>query len=218
VVGEVDTRFFPFSGSTTGSPNALTAAEVTRIISQAGQQADRTRAAIRQPLGSPARVSITVVDSEGRVLGIFRTFDAPVFGFDVSAQKARSALFFSRNNAAALLRGAGLASYADRAAADGIQLNGSIAFSSRAEGFLHRPLFPDGLNNTQAGPFSTPLSDWSPFNVGLQLDLLRANLLSSLGGADVRCTNIPSLPNGLQIFAGGVPLYKSGQSASAATA
>ncbi|MBA3320929.1 MAG: heme-binding protein [Pyrinomonadaceae bacterium] len=211
VIGAVDTRFFPFSGAMTGSPNALTASDVTRIISQAAQQADRTRAAIRRPLGSAARVSITVVDSEGRILGIFRTFDAPVFGFDVSGQKARSALLFSRNNSAALLRGAGMGSYVDRAATDGIQLNGSIAFSARGEGFMHRPLFPDGLNNTAPGAFSTGLGDWSPFNVGLQLDLLRDNLLRALGGENVRCSTIPLLANGLQIFAGGVPLYKNGE-------
>lgn len=211
VIGAIDTRFFPFTGAMTGSPNALTASDVNTIISHAAQQADRTRAGIRQPLGSPARVSITVVDSEGRILGTFRTFDAPVFGYDVSGQKARSALLFSRNNSAALLRGAGMGSYVDRAATDGLQLNGSIAFSARSEGFLHRPLYPDGLNNTPPGPFSTALGDWSPFNVGLQLDLLTGNLLRALGGENVRCSTIPLLANGLQIFAGGVPLYKNGE-------
>jgi hypothetical protein len=120
--GTVDRRFFPFVGSVSGSANALTATDVTTIITQAAIQADITRAAIRQPLGSPARVNITVVDTEGRVLGIFRTFDAPVFGFDVSAQKARTAALFSRVNGGALLRGAGMGSYVDRAAADGIRL------------------------------------------------------------------------------------------------
>src|SRR4029079_2123141 len=121
-------------GSTSASPNALTAADVTRIINQAAQQADITRAAIRQPLGSAARVSIAVVDVNGTVLGIFRTSDAPVFGFDVSVQKARTAAFFSNRNAGALLRAAGMGSYVDRAAADGLRLDGAIAFSDRAGG------------------------------------------------------------------------------------
>ena len=212
VVGAVDLRFFPFTGSPSGSSNALTAGDVTTIITQAAIQADITRAAIRQPLGSPARVSITVVDTEGRALGIFRTFDAPVFGFDVSAQKARTATLFSRSNGGALLRGAGMGSYMDRAAADGVPLDGSIAYSDRAVGFLHRPFFPDGLNGEPPGPFSTPIGQWSIFNVGLQLDLIKTNLQNTLAGVpNLPCTSIPNVPNGLQIFAGAVPLYKNGE-------
>ena len=211
ISGEVDTRFFPFiAGTAPAGPTSLTAGDVQIIITHALQQANITRAAIRQPLGSNARVSIAVVDAAGTVLGLFRQLDAPVFGFDVSVQKARSAAFFSRSDTGALLTGAAFSSYANRAAADGIQLNGTVAFSDRAIGFLHRPLFPDGINNTAAGPFSTPLTDWSPFNVGLQLDLVKANLIATLGGAAVPCTSIPNLPNGLQIFAGSVPLYKNG--------
>ncbi|GAC1446304.1 MAG: hypothetical protein NVSMB56_03720 [Pyrinomonadaceae bacterium] len=213
VVGTVDTRVFPAIDSPTTSPNKLTAADATRILRQAAQQADITRAAIRQPLGSPVRVSITVVDINGTILGNFRTQDAPVFGFDVSAQKARSALFFSRSDAAAQLRADPLlAQYANRAAADGLNLDGSIAFSARGEGFLHRPLFPDGINNTNAGPFSTEIGRWSPFNVGLQLDAL-SGLRKILGGGPnvPPCTDLRGVTNGFQIFAGGDPVYKNGE-------
>lgn len=211
VAGEVDTRFFPFiAGGSPSGPNALSAAEVQTIISHAAQQANITRAAIRQPLGSNARVSIAVVDAAGTVVGLFRQQDAPVFGFDVSVQKARTAAFFSRSDAGSLLTSAGFSSYVSRAAADGLQLSGSVAFSDRAIGFLHRPLFPDGINNTAAGPFSTQLAEWSPFNVGLQLDLIKVNLIATLGGASVPCSSIPNLLNGMQIFAGSVPIYKNG--------
>ncbi|HEX8069762.1 MAG TPA: heme-binding protein [Pyrinomonadaceae bacterium] len=213
--GAVDTRFFPFTGSTSGSANALTATEVGRIIAQAAHQADITRAAIRFPLGSPARVSITVVDTEGTILGIFRTFDAPVFGFDVSAQKARTALLFSRNNAATVLRAAGMGRYVDAMAADGLSLNGSVAFSDRAVGFLARPLYPDGIDNTPNGPLSLPLGLWSPFNDGLQLDLAKDRLLAALAFypnmSPQRCSTISYIPNGIQIFPGSVPLYKNGE-------
>jgi uncharacterized protein GlcG (DUF336 family) len=211
VSGAVDTRFFPFAGSVSPSPNALTAADVQRIINQAAQQADITRAAIRQPLGSAARVSVTVVDADGNVLGIFRTTDAPVFGFDVSAQKARTAAFYSNRNAATLLRGAGFGSYVDRAAADGLMLDGSVAFSDRAGGFLSRPFYPDGLNPNPAGPFSREITEWSVFNDGLQIDLISTNLLAAIGGANVRCSSIPNIANGIQIFPGSVPLYKNGE-------
>jgi uncharacterized protein GlcG (DUF336 family) len=211
VSGEVDIRFFPFvAGASPAGPNALTATDVQTIIAHAAQQSNITRAAIRQPLGSNARVTIAVVDAAGTVLGVFRQLDAPVFGFDVSVQKARTAAFYSSPNAGTLLRGAGFSSYADRAAADGLRLDGSVAFTDRTVGFLHRPLFPDGINNTAAGPFSTPLGEWSPFNVGLQLDLIETNLLAAIGGASVPCSTIPNLPNGIQIFPGSVPIYKNG--------
>jgi uncharacterized protein GlcG (DUF336 family) len=209
ISGEVDTRFFPFiAGSVPAA--GLTAGDVETIIAHAAQQANSTRAAIRQPLGSNARVTIAVVDASGNVLGVFRQQDAPVFGFDVAVQKARTAAFYSNSNAGTLLRAAGFGNYADRALADGLKLDGSVAFTDRAGGFLHRPFFPDGINNTAAGPFSTSLGEWSPFNDGLQLDLIKTNLLAAIGGAAVPCTTIPSLPNGIQIFPGSVPLYKNG--------
>jgi len=205
VAGEVSPRFFPFVGST-----GLTASDVGTIIAHAAQQANITRAAIRQPLGSNARVTIAVVDTAGAVLGVFRQQDAPVFGFDVAVQKARTAAFFSSANAATALRAAGFGSYVDRAQADGLRFDGAFAFTDRATGFLHRPFFPDGINDTAPGPFSTAIGAWSPFNVGLQLDLVRTNFLAALGGAPVPCTSIPALPNGIQIFPGSVPLYKNG--------
>ncbi len=220
VNGEASSRFYP---AVAGS--ALSAAEVQQILGQAALTANITRAGIRQPLGSNARVSIAVVDVDGRILGIFRQADAPVFGFDVSAQKARTAAFLARPDAGAQLQAAGLGSYVARAAADGIGLNGSIAFSTRGFGFLHRPLFPDGINDTDAGPFSTRLGEWSPFNVGLQLDLIQLSQLLSpftqsplfknrrflarkAAAVPNGCTSIPGLKNGMQIFAGGIPLYR----------
>ena len=210
IAGEVDPRFFPFVDSATVTPNSLTASDVSTIIAHAAQQANITRAAIRQPLGSNARVSIAVVDTNGVVLGVFRQTDAPVFGFDVSVQKARTAAFYSGAAAGASLRTAGFGSYVDRAAADGLKLDGSVAFTDRAGGFLHRPFFPDGINNTAAGPFSRQLGEWSVFNVGLQVDLIKVNLEATLSGFAVPCTSIPGLPNGIQIFPGSAPLYKNG--------
>src|SRR6267142_5077632 len=172
IAGEVDTRFFPFVGSPTVTADSLTSVDVSTVIAHAAQQANITRAAIRQPLGSNARVSIAVVDTKGVVLGVFRQTDAPVFGFDVSVQKARTAAFYSATGAAASLRTVGFGSYVDRAADDGLKLDGSVAFTDRAGGFLHRPFFPDGIDNTAPGPFSTGIGVWSVFNVGLQLDLI----------------------------------------------
>ncbi len=206
-----DPRFYPFVAST--QPGGLSASEVERIIGQALAQAYATRAAIRRPLGSAAQVNVAVVDDSGLVLGIARTPDAPVFGFDVSAQKARTAAFFSSEIAASALAAAGFTDYVANAAADGLRLDGSVAFPDRATGFLSRPFFPDGIDGTQQGPFSRPISGWSPFNDGLQIDLLRPALLGIVEGTHPLappCTAIPAVAHGVQIFPGSVPLYKNG--------
>jgi uncharacterized protein GlcG (DUF336 family) len=214
VNGQFSSRFPVVAGA------GISTAEVTQILGDAAGIANRARAGIRQPIGSNARVSIAVVDTTGTVLGIFRQQDAPVFGLDVSVQKARTANFFARADAGAKLNTAGFGSYVTRANADGLPLNGSIAFSDRAVGFLHRPLFPDGIDNTSAGPFSTSLGAWSPFNVGLQLDLIKLALttppmvcraswrVKRPVMAPCPCTTIPEIKNGIQIFAGAVPIYR----------
>ena len=78
--------------------------EVREILASAlahGESRARRRSAGRST--SPARVTISVVDSNGVILGIARTRDAPMFGIDVSLQKARTAAFFSNAQAAAQL-------------------------------------------------------------------------------------------------------------------
>lgn len=202
VAGRSDPRHPIRAGS------ALGAADVQRILEQAAQQAQRTRAAIRQPLGSSARVSIAVVDVDGSLLGFFQTADAPNFGIDVSLQKARTAAFFSGPGAGDDLRRAGLAIYARD-----VPLDGSVAFTSRAVGFLAQPYFPPGIPDTDPGPFSLPIGEWSPFNTGLQLDLVQDAVL---GGASGGCNAaIPRLRNGITIFPGGVPLFRDGRFAGA---
>lgn len=75
--------------------NSLTAQEVQTLLNEAINLANQTRAQIRNPLGSQARVTVSVVDTNGEILGMARTRDGPVFGADVSLQKARTATFFS---------------------------------------------------------------------------------------------------------------------------
>lgn len=210
VPGNIDNRFFPFRGG-----SLLTRSDVQRIILQAAKQAFITRGAIRQPLNSAAEVNIAVVDLDGAVLGLFSTPDAALFGFDVSVQKARTVLFLSSGSAGTQLRnaeGGRFVKYVDAASQDGLRLDGSVAFSDRAVGFLSRPFFPDGIDRTQQGPFSVPSDEFSPFNVGLQLDLLATVIDAALNGTLLTgCTAISSLANGMQIFPGSVPLYKNGR-------
>jgi uncharacterized protein GlcG (DUF336 family) len=199
--------------------SGLTVQEVDRILTQGIQTAYSLRAAIREPQDSFVQVNIFVVDVNGVVLGYRGTPDAPLFGFDVSAQKARAAAFFSGRNAGSDLRAAGLGSFVDRAQSDGINFDGSIAFSNRGVGFIHRPFFPDDVEGTLPGPLSNALPEWSPFNVGLQLaivqpalfDILQNGVASPFTGTRCSNSNITGLQNGTQIFAGSVPLYKNGQ-------
>ena len=182
-------RFPPIAG-TDGAligGAALTLDEVRTIIDEALGVANRARAQIRRPLGSQARVTISVVDTTGVILGMARTRDAPIFGADVSLQKARTATLFSnagtdtfiRNLPDALYLGAGrLSSVSDyvQAAQDFIGsstalVTGEVAFSDRAGGNLSRPFYPDGILGNQHGPFSKPVGEWSIFSTGLQLDL-----------------------------------------------
>lgn len=73
----------------------LSQSEVETILQEALRIAARGRAQIRRPLSSPIAVSISIVDTNGTILGLVRTRDAPMFGIDVAIQKARTATLFS---------------------------------------------------------------------------------------------------------------------------
>lgn len=206
-----------------GSPTSggLTANEVERILVQAISQALITRAVIHQPVGSHIEVSVGVVDQNGVVLGAVSTTDAPISSFDIAVQKARSAAFISNPQAASRLRNGGLGKYADAAANEGLRLDGSVAISGRALIFLSRPFLPDGIDETENGPFSNPIEDNSAFNTGLQLDLVLPGILGALpaflttGQAPIKgagCTpNVKGVENGIQVRQASVPLYKNGK-------
>jgi len=218
---------------TTGSNGGLTAAEVTRIITEAVKVAKSARAQIRKPVGSFAEVTVSVVDLNGNILGIARTVDAPVFGTDVSLQKARGALLFSRSDAATILNTvqtsqavpslfAETSTYVTRfrSFVGSDALSNGMAYSARAIGNLARPFYPDGSPNGGTGPLSaTSLAKWSPFADGLQLDLVANDLVTHLSTASrgtegAKCgstlaTTTSVAANGIQIFAGGEPIYRT---------
>ncbi len=98
-VDENDQNRYPASAGTDAPAgditNRLTALEVQTILNEALNVANQARAQIRVPVGSQARVTVSIVDSSGNIVGMGRTRDGPVFGADVSLQKARTATFFS---------------------------------------------------------------------------------------------------------------------------
>ena len=190
-------RFPPMAGTDaaqTGNQQ-LTATEVQTLLNSALDVANRARAQIRRPTGSQARVTVSVVDSQGVILGVARTRDAPVFGTDVSLQKARTATFLSSNTAAAFLQTLPDAKYlsttdASTTVSTSIPMgsyvtqfqafmnnpnalaDGAVAYTDRAYGNLGRPFYPDGINNSgMNGPLSKPQGQWSVFSSGMQLDV-----------------------------------------------
>ena len=207
---------FPIKAGTDGA-DALTQAEVLQILQSALAVANEARGQIRLPLGSSARVSISIVDTLGTPLGFVRSRDAPMFGADVALQKARTAALLSSSSAASFIGSlppaqyiatgtsgltsngrvplAGYISAAQTFNADGSAFaDGVIAYSDRAVGNLSRPFFPDGIDGTANGPFSKSLPKWSIFSTGLQLDLsinaILQHVLYSVGGA------VPDVPVG----------------------
>lgn len=224
-------RYPTRAGNTLPGGEQLLASEVDALLDSALVTSSRARAAIRRPLDSGARVSIWVVDHLGVPLGFVRGQDAPVFGIDVSLQKARTVTFFSSPDAGDTLNAVrarnGVGSFEDytgamKAFAGSFILTGSHAFAARSVGNLARPFFTDGLNDNPNGPLSLPFPGkssgrtWSPFNVGLQLDLVFQRLVAPLG---IPALSLPDtctdksllglrLGNGMQIFPGAVPLYR----------
>jgi len=116
--------------------SVLTRAEVERLVRQSVAAAERTRAVIRLPLGSRARMVIAVGDLDGTLLALYRMPDATVFSIDVAVAKARNVIWFS---------GAGAADLHPRLAAH--------AVSNRTISFGAQPLFPPGIDGSGEGPF-----------------------------------------------------------------
>jgi uncharacterized protein GlcG (DUF336 family) len=121
-----------------GPLGGLSAADVAQILNNAEATANTTRAAIRLPLGSKARMVIAVADLDGTIIGLRRMPDSTVFSIDVAASKARNMVYFNS---------------AVRTAAD---LNGvpmGTAVTNRTISFGAQPLYPPGIHGSTAGPF-----------------------------------------------------------------
>lgn len=221
---------YPIRGGTDPEVGTVISAdEAKALLEQAFTVMARARGQIRQPLDSQAQVTVSLVDTRGQVLGIVRSPDAPVFGIDVSLQKARTAGLFSGPNAGSDLLADPSADVRSFVPAmrnflgNPAALTGTVAYSNRAIGNLHRPYFPDGELGRPSGPLSRPIAKFNPFSTGLQSALIIQNLAehvnfaSGASGTDTAqsCTLLPDTPsgqnrlqNGLQIFPGSVPIYR----------
>ena len=204
------------------------------------------RANQSRTLTASAQVSVALVDLSGNVIALVESPDAPIYASDVAIQLARTAAFFSRGSMPAdpaipaspadeLLADDGLG--VDEGLAIPVQSKplgvyvadsrtllsnptlfaDGIGFSTRSIGNLARPFFPDGINGLPPGPLSQPISTFSPFNTGLQLDVaidrLLAGLIVDLPTQDrLTCADptLLELRGGMQISPGGVPVFRNG--------
>jgi uncharacterized protein GlcG (DUF336 family) len=124
---------------TAGPLGGLSASDVAQIINNSIATANTTRAVIRLPIGSSARMAIAVADLDGTIIGLYRMADGTVFSIDVAASKARNMVYF--NSSA-------------RTAADLTEVPMGTAVTNRSIGFGAQPLYPPGIDGTAAGPFS----------------------------------------------------------------
>jgi len=121
-----------------GPLGGLAASDVTQIINNAIATANTTRAVIRLPIGSSARMAIAVADLDGTIIGLYRMLDGTVFSVDVAASKARNMVYF--NSAA-------------RSAADLPGVPIGTAVTNRTIGYGAQPFFPPGIDGSSPGPF-----------------------------------------------------------------
>lgn len=121
-----------------GPVGGLSASEVQAVLDQAASTAGATRAVIRLPMGSSARMAIAVADLDGTLIGLRRMPDSTMFSVDVAATKARNMVYF--NGGA-------------RTANDLEQVPIGTAVTNRTIGFGAQPLYPPGIDGSSAGPF-----------------------------------------------------------------
>ncbi len=181
----------PVSGKIHGQPR-LTSKEVAMILSQASARAKITRAGIRLPRGKAAQTFITVVNNPAlantapAILGTIRTPGATLFSWDVAAQKARTAVFFSDD---------------------------TRAFSSRTVGFLAQQFYPPGIADTAPGPLYGLQEKYSLLPAGVKNPLNGVVLTKSVTKPNPYLPNgITIFPGGFPLYRNGVMIGAIGVS------
>jgi len=164
--------------------SALAASDVDEIIQNAVNTANITRAVIRLPLNSTARMTIAVSDLDGTLLGLYRMPDGTIFSTDVAASKARNVIWFSTVGVGDL---------------PGVPTG--TAVTNRTISFGAMPLFPPGIDGSGPGPFF-PLYLYDTANPCTQGPSSQAPPFQFAPNSN----NM----SGIVFFPGSLPLYKSG--------
>ena len=167
-------------------PNAgtqLSVADVRAIVERSIATSKRTRAQVRLPLNSYARMIITVVDTDGTILAHYRMPDALFDAVDVVPAKARNVVYFNSSD--------------PRARADLPGVPAGTWVTTRTIGFGAQPFFPPGIDSRVFDPAPGP---WYP------LYLNNVNRPCSQGSQLASANQ-----NGVTFFAGATPLVRNGQ-------
>lgn len=158
--------------------------EVDAVVQRAVKASKRTRAQVRLPLGSYARMVISVADVDGTILAHYRMADSLFDAVDVVPAKARNIVYFNSDDS--------------RARADLPGIPAGTFVSGRTIGFGAQPLFPPGIDSAvfkvRPGPWYASL------------------YLLSIAKPCAQGTQAPNPnQNGLVFFAGSTPLVKNGK-------
>jgi len=121
--------------SRAGPLGGLSQGDVQGIIGAAIAAANQTRAVIRLPVGSRARMVFAVSDLDGAILALYRMPDATMFSVDVAVAKSRNVIYFSG------------------ATSDLPGVPRGTAVTNRTIGFGAQPFFPAGIDGSSPGPF-----------------------------------------------------------------
>jgi uncharacterized protein GlcG (DUF336 family) len=181
----------------------LTRDDVRRIVTQAIDIANVTRAQVRLPYGQTAKFIIAVTDEMGAVLAEYRMADALFDAVDVVPSKARNAYYFSTREGYEVLLG-----YVERSTEDAYQWEPAPpagqgwALTSRTMGFGGQPLFPPGID-LEKPPTRGP---WFDLFVYDTLNPCTEGPGPSRGG-----NRLFANQNGITWFPGSAPLYKAGR-------
>ncbi len=117
-----------------GPLGGLSISDVQGIVDAAVATANLTRAVIRLPEGSRARMVIAVSDLDGSLIALHRMPDATMFSVDVAVAKSRNVIYFSTSQ-------------------DLAGVPAGTAVTNRTIGYGAQPLFPVGIEYTKPGPF-----------------------------------------------------------------
>lgn len=205
----------------------LTAEVVEQIITQGVFQAVNTRAAIRlrnsgsttnpeaidlRPNASSSMV-LSVSDTQGNVLGLYRMPDATIFSIDVAVAKSRNTAYYADANDVNPL------DLPDDNNDGTPDIPAGTALTNRTFRYLALPYFPSGIDGTQPGDFSILNSGqtddaFSALNDGPPLPASAFD--NSVMGRDAfrPGTNFRDddsaglgLTNGIVFFPGSTPIY-----------
>ena len=198
----------PIAAPINGQPR-LSVADIQGILGRVAARAFTTRSAIKNPIGKRSEIFVSVVGVPAApglpapILVTARTFGSALFDAnDVCPQKARTALFFS---------------------------NEQFAASTRTVGFLAQNNYPPGLNQRAPGPYGPEVPKFNANGtvvagtVGLQI-AYSVNIDPGTGKPFIPVAGPqppgvppatalppnPNLPDGINLFGGGFPLYRNG--------